>query len=507
MIEKHILNLMYEKVNIKDLFPLVEVAAKTNNINLMYDSGSGTFLDKLLEYYIRDDVSSQIDFLVENTKGEILGSLDSRKSTVKHMLKFYSKTSNYDYTAYTTEVDNNLHSLLKNYRGQIIQILDTFDENISSSFFDKIVSLKSYNLADLLLKEDPNCLNKSIVKVENQAKMIEKIINAGGDLNQYVYHHGISGEKKPVYSLLRSSNAKNQEIVAMVEEWANKNLDEKEVFKINNAMYFQRLKGSGNNAESVLKSEKDWAARYNENGVSAARLAIKEHLNGYGKSVTFIHKMLDTQKAIAALKTLDDKGENLWFEDNVLNKLDKTGFIIAGVVVPFVANNEGQAIFNKLSPAKIAQNTFVKEQKYNAQLINIFYSQEVPVSGWFGDWKNQELLADKFIEENMLTSTNASFFAQILQKSIDRNILNDIHPKLKGIFLLSECIAGLSEENEKFFDIIIQSDIEINIEYALNHDKVEDKDFLRNVISKIEAKELKNTFKDLKTESKIKQRI
>lgn len=510
MLEKNIINLMYEKVNIKNLFPLVEVAANANQINLLHKEGEGSFIDNLLKYYIREDISHEINYLIEKTKAEILGSPNDRSSTFKNCVKFYANLSSSEFNSYSVEMDNNLYSILKNYSGKIINLLGLVDEenpnkNISDSLYNKVISLRLYSVADLLLAENPNCLNKKIVESYDENKMIEKMIAAGADLNQLVFNYSSGKDKKPVYSIIRSNNAKNEQIVAMIEEWANKNLDQKEVFEVNNEMYFKRLYNSGHNAESVLKSEKDWANRYNKEGISAARIALNEHINSYSKSMAFMEKLCDIQKALPALRSVDNKGENLWFDANIINKMPRS--ILSSYLhrVPFVMNNEGEAIFNKMDPETIKKCLFVKDVKYTKYIVEKLMKEDMPFNTVFGDFNAQEKLAERIISENLISEQNIQFFSDILNASIKADKMNEIHPKMKGVLATSNCIILQKEETNQIDEIIINSDINLNSEYLLNHPLLKNADNAKVIVSMIEAKELNQTFKSTNTTSKINQ--
>lgn len=510
MLEKNIINLMYEKVNIKNLFPLVEVAANANQINLLHKEGEGSFIDNLLKYYIREDISHEINYLIEKTKAEILGSPNDRSSTFKNCVKFYANLSSSEFNSYSVEMDNNLYSILKNYSGKIVNLLGLVDEenpnkNISDSLYNKVISLRLYSVADLLLAENPNCLNKKIVESYDENKMIEKMIAAGADLSQLVFHYASGTEKKPVYSIIRSNNAKNQELVTMIDEWANKNLDQKEVFEVNNEMYFKRLKGSGHNTETVLKSEKDWANRYNKEGISAARIALNEHLNSYSKSMTFIEKLGDIQKALPALRSVDNKGENLWFDKNTMSKMTRSIFSSYLQRVPFVMNNEGEAIFNKMDSEMIKKAIFVQDIKYTKYIVENLMKENIPFNTIFGDFNSQGKLADRITGEGLISDYNAQFFSDILDATIKANKINEIHPKMKGVLITTRCIVKQNENISEMYQDFINSDIKLNSEYLLNHPLLKNADNAKVMVSIIEAKELKQEFKGTKSTSKINQ--
>lgn len=514
-IEKNILNLVRNKeVSVNDLIPITKMLNHSNeNINLAVNLADNErekhLSNNLLSAYIysrgHEDyhLVEWAGFLIEETNGTILSLRSGRmqKTALEELLS--SRGGNINYSQI---YDNNLAFILKNTSKQDILSLSKNPRiYINSSgnemdFPEHIVYSNNALSLNILLDKGIELNDESLKKMKEQ-KVIEVVMEKHPDILNKVI------EGKPLWKHIDDNPHANYEMKSsFLKEWVANNISSEDFDNLEKIKYFNKFKNSGAPLEH-LKSRKDWDELYDENGVSAARYAIKEKL--------LVLKQLSTvKKAKNSLNNIDKFGRNIWFDLPDLNFKEK--YVGGASVWKFLRENIdlntdndgygfiGNFLINGTSRTDVIQYEKYGDDKYHAEMFNAF--KFAGPEGVFGIYEKQEEIAKKM---SLHPTVNNELYSVIAKAFLEGNQLDQVHPKLQGVFIANELVQYSPNMNLINTILLNNPDLSYITDSALSYIKGKGNiDKFESVSVQIERNEiLKGITNKPENESSMKKRL
>lgn len=445
-VEKNILNLVRNKeVSVNDLIPITKMLNHSNeNINLaanLADNEREKHLsNNLLSAYIysrgHEDyhLIEWAGFLIEETDGSILSVKSGRqqKTALEELLSSREGSINY------SEIyDNNLAFILKNTsKEEILSLSANPKIYINSSgnemdFPEHIVYSNNALSLNVMLDKGIELNDESFKKMKEQ-NVIEVVMKKYPDILSK------SIEGKPLWKHIDDNPHANYQMKnGFLKEWVSNNISSEDFDNLEKIKYFKKFKTSGAPLEH-LKSRKDWDELYDDNGISAARYAIREKL--------LVLKQLSTvKKAKNSLNNTDNFGRNIWFD--LPDQGFKEKYVGGASVWKFLRENIdlntdkdgygfiGNFLINGTSRTDVIQYEKYGDDKYHAEMFNAF--KFAGPEGVFGIYEKQEEVAKKM---SLHPTVNNELYSVIAKAFMEGEKLNDVHPKLQGLLIINELV-------------------------------------------------------------------
>lgn len=441
MIEEHIINLINNKNNsINDIFPLIRELHKSNIIDISAKTkNKNIILDKIILYHGNDDISDMIDFFAETYQNKTF-EISEAEYMVQLLLDNLEKLSNTQkYNA--LNIEKNLISLFKLVPETLKLITEKKSLNI------KIGSFALLNLADLVLEKDPNYFNSIIIHIES-SDFIEKMILKGANLFSTE-----NNTRKPLYILALDKSEATESLKELIKSKVNP----EDLAVEENRSYFSKIRSqSGNDRERMLKSDKNWANIYNEDGISAAIVAISGHKN-------LLPSLVEIKKALPSLVSLDKEGKGIWFHAKLLDKNNMTTKILnsAAKNIPMKKDLNGYGVLAQYIMDDESSNRYTRESFYlnNKELIEEFgkliKKGMIDIEGLFGD-ENSQLKIANFLNKERNYNSASLFFSSITEALVERNEIGFLNSELTGALLLNEYTIDYKKANENVVNTIME---------------------------------------------------